>query len=109
MQSLSDRTQEITNGLNEVIGRLMVDSMRNDGIRVAMERLSEISIKFDLLAEELENEDKKSPEEQEVEEENYVKVYVTQEMEEQMDKCANSECNAEDCIGCCCQICILQI
>ena len=43
--------EEITNGLNEVIGRLIVPAMRDSMVREAMERLSEIAIKLDELLE----------------------------------------------------------
>lgn len=48
---------EISKGLNEVIGRLLVPAMKDVMVKDAMERLSEISIKFDKLWEESEDEE----------------------------------------------------
>lgn len=45
---------EIGRGLNEVIGRLLVPARRDSMVREAMERLTEITIKFDELCEESE-------------------------------------------------------
>jgi hypothetical protein len=101
---------EIDSGLSEVIGRLLVPAMKDKNVKDAMERLSDIAHKFGKLAEQLENESfSNSSSEKTGEEQEFVKIFITEEMNKKMDKCAEGECSAEDCIDCCCQVCVLQV